>query len=280
MSGRPCRAAAAADDSPLGRRLGGLRPRLLLTLGSGLGVLADDVADPTVIGYDQVGLPGTTVAGHAGRLVAGTLHGLPVLVQQGRVHLYEGASPDQVAACVGAAAAVGVDTFLVTNAAGGIAPHLRGGDLLVLSDHLNLTGSSPLVGRDGPPRFLDLSDAYDPGLRRLAHSAAAETGQRLTEAVYAGVVGPAYETPAEVRMLRTLGADAVGMSTVVEVIAARALGLRVLGLSLVANVHAPDAPPADHATVLEAARGGAAGLGALLRALLPRLAGGGSPAAH
>jgi purine-nucleoside phosphorylase len=250
----------------LAARLGDFRPRVLLTLGSGLGDLADDVDQPVVVPYADVGLPDSTVPGHAGRLVAGTLAGVPVLVQQGRVHLYEQAAPAQVVACVRVAAALGAETLVVTNAAGGLAPDLVPGDLMVLTDHLNLTGTTPLVG----PAFVDMGVAYDPGLRAAAHDAAARVDEHLVEGVYAGLRGPAFETPAEVRMLRTLGADAVGMSTVLEVIAAVQDGLRVVGFSLITNVHGPGVTT-DHADVLEAGRTAGPRLAEVIASLLPRL---------
>ncbi|MBW3602020.1 MAG: purine-nucleoside phosphorylase [Actinobacteria bacterium] len=255
----------------LAARLGDRRPRVLVTLGSGLGALADDVADPTVVPFADAGLPAAGVPGHEGRFVAGRLHGAGVLVQQGRLHLYEGVGAAAVTACVRAAAAVGVDTFVVTNAAGGLRSTLRPGDLLCLTDHLNLTGHNPLAGL-WPPPFVDMADAYDPGLRGQAHEAAARAGERLVDGVYAGVLGPAFETPAEVRMLRAMGADAVGMSTVAEVVAARAAGMRVLGLSLVTNVHRGTGAPTAHDEVLRVGREAGPRLAAVLRALLPRLA--------
>ena len=244
------------------------RPRILLTLGSGLGALVDHVQDPVVIPFADVGLPVSTVPGHAGRLIAGNLAGAEVLVQAGRVHLYEGRSADEVAACVRLAAATGVETFVVTNAAGGLDPVMEPGDLMLIADHLNLTGTSPLLGA---PTFVDMAGAYDPGLRATALTAALQIGVALREGVYAGLTGPAYETPAEVAMLRGFGADAVGMSTVSEVLAARALGLRVLGFSLITNVHRPGGTPTDHAEVLDV--GGTAGprLAELLATLLPAL---------
>lgn len=263
-------AGQRAVATRLRAELGDLRPRVLLTLGSGLGGFAGEVRGAVTVPFRAVGLPESSVPGHEGRLVAGTVAGVPVLVQQGRVHLYEGHPAAAVAACVRAAAALGVDTFVVTNAAGGIAPTLSPGVLLLITDHLNLTGTSPLLGG---PAFTDLRDAYDPGLRAAAHAAAHEVGQSLAEGVYAGLVGPAYETPAEVRMLRTLGADAVGMSTVTEVIAARTAGLRVVGFSLVTNVHRPDDPaPTAHEEVLAAGADAGPRLGAVITALLPRLA--------
>jgi purine-nucleoside phosphorylase len=247
-------------------RLADRRPRILLTLGSGLGHLADEVADPIWVPFPDVGLPSSSVPGHAGRLVAGDLAGVPVLVQQGRVHLYEGLEPGDVVACVRAAAALGVDTFLVTNAAGGLDQDFAPGDLMLVTDHLNLTGATPLSG----PEFIDMAEAYDPGLRAAALTAAAQAGEALVEGVYAGLRGPAYETAAEVAMLRTLGADAVGMSTVLEVIAARAAGLRVLGCSVITNVHRPGAAT-DHAEVLDVGRVAGPRLAGVVRALLPQL---------
>jgi purine-nucleoside phosphorylase len=253
-------------STALAERLGGFRPQVLLTLGSGLGGLADEVADPMVVPAAEVGLPTSRVPGHAGRLVAGTLAGVPVLVQQGRVHLYEGWSAAEVAATVRAAATAGVGTFVVTNAAGGIALDIDPGDLLLITDHLNLTATSPLLGG---PAFVDLRDAYDPALRAAALAAAAARSERLVEGVYAGLVGPAYETPAEVTMLRTLGAAAVGMSTVNEVIAARALGLRVTGFSLITNVHRPGGTPTAHTEVLDVAALAGPRLAAIVAEFLP-----------
>jgi purine-nucleoside phosphorylase len=235
----------------LAERLDGRRPRVLMTLGSGLGGLADGIADAVVIPNRDIGLPDPTVPGHAGRLVCGTLGGLEVLAQQGRVHLYEGVSVGTVTAGVEAAAMVGVETFVVTNAAGGLNASYQPGDLMLITDQLNLTGTSPLVGL-AQPHFLDMAGAYDAALRQRAHAVAERRGQRLHDGVYAGLVGPAFETPAEVAMLGTLGADAVGMSTVSEVIAARAHGLRVVGFSLITNVHRPGGTPTTHAEVLEA----------------------------
>ena len=247
-------------------RLEGRQPRLLLTLGSGLGHLADEVDEPVTVPFADVGLPTSTVPGHAGRLVAGDLAGVPVLVQQGRVHLYEDIDRADVVACVRAAGALAVDTFVVTNAAGGLAQDFSPGDLMLVTDHLNLTGTTPLRG----PEFVDMADAYDARLRTAAAAAAEECGEALVEGVYAGLRGPAYETPAEVAMLRTLGADAVGMSTVLEVIAARAAGMRVLGCSVITNVHRPGAAT-DHEEVLDVGRVAGPRLAAVIRTLLPRL---------
>ena len=252
----------------LAERLAGFAPRVLLTLGSGLGALADEIPDPLTVPFADIGLPASTVPGHAGRLVAGTLAGVPVLVAQGRVHLYEGAPVGRVVACVRAAAEVGVTSFVVTNAAGGLDPAFVAGDLMLLRDHLNLTGASPLLGG---PTFIDMADAYDPALRAAALAAAADAGERLVEGVYAGLVGPAFETPAEVAMLRGFGASAVGMSTVSEVIAARALGLRVAGFSLITNVHRPGGTPTHHAEVLDVGAAAGPRLAVVLRGLIAGL---------
>jgi purine-nucleoside phosphorylase len=255
----------------LARRLEGRKPRVLLTLGSGLGQLADEVKDPLVLAFAEIGLPDPTVPGHAGRLVVGNLHGVEVAVQQGRLHLYEGVPAQQVAACVLALAEIGAETFLVTNAAGGMADDMSPGDIMVVRDHLNLTATSPLIRPGSPPQFVDMANAYDPHLRSLAAVAGEWAGEPLREGVYAGLIGPAYETPAEIHMLRTLGADAVGMSTVSEVIAARSAGMRVCGFSLITNVHRRGGTPTDHAEVLAAAGTGGPRLASVLREMLPQL---------
>jgi purine-nucleoside phosphorylase len=251
-------------------RLGGRRPKVALVLGSGLGALADDVDDAIALAFSEVGLPPARVPGHAGRLIAGTLAGVEVLVQQGRLHLYEGHSAADVTACVRLAVECGVEALLVTNAAGGLRPaqQQRPGDLMLIADQLNLTGRSPFTG----PHFVNMTAAYDPEFRAAAYAAADVVGERLAEGVYAGLPGPAFETPAEVRMLRTLGADAVGLSTVLEVIAARAAGLRVLGFSLVTNVHSGADASVDHAQVLDVAAAAGPRLAAVVRAVLPALA--------
>jgi purine-nucleoside phosphorylase len=261
-------AQQAEVTAALRERLDGHTPRVLLTLGSGLGSLAAEVTDPLVIPFDEIGLPGSTVPGHQGRLLIGELAGVPVLVQQGRVHLYEGVPEADVVACVRAAAGVGVGTFVVTNAAGGLREDMHPGDLMLIADHLNLSGSTPLRG----PAFIDMAAAYSPALGAVAQEVADERGERLLAGVYAGLRGPAYETPAEVRMLRTLGADAVGMSTVVEVLAARAEGLDVLGFSLITNVHRPGGTPTDHEEVLAAGADAGPRLAGIVRGVLGRLA--------
>lgn len=248
-------------------------PRVLLTLGSGLTSVADAIEDPVDVPVDELpGMPTSTVPGHRAVLRGGRLGPHPVLAQLGRVHLYEGHDADAVTRGVDVAAALGCRVHVVTNAAGGLDPTLVPGDLMVLSDHLNLTGDSPLIGvvRDGAPIFLDMAGAYDRDLRRLAHEVAGELGFELREGVYAGLRGPAYETPAEVAMLRTLGAQAAGMSTVLEVIAARSHGLRILGVSSVTNVHG-EGVATSHAEVLEVGARAAARLGELLVHVIRRI---------
>lgn len=217
-------------------------PKVALVLGSGLGGLAERIADPRIVSYGDVsGMPTSGVAGHAGRFVMGTLASVPVIAMQGRVHLYEGHTPDRVAFGVRVMAALGARVLIVTNAAGGIAPDLAAGSLMVIDDHLNLTGRNSLVGINNDalgPRFPDMTCAYDRDLAALCMLTGKTLGIALAHGVYAGMLGPSYETPAEVRMLRTLGADAVGMSTVLEVIAARHMGVRCLGISCITNAAA------------------------------------------
>ena len=253
------------------QRLEGRVPRVLLTLGSGLGELADEVIDPLVLDFADIGLPQPTVPGHAGRLVVGELHGVCVAVQQGRLHLYEDVPVSDVTACVRAVAEAGADIFLVTNAAGGLAEHMDPGDIMVIADHLNLTGHSPLINGGQPPNFLDLTQTYDAALRACALDAARDSDIPAAEGVYAGLTGPAYETPAEINMLRIVGADAVGMSTVMEVIAARAAGMRVAGFSIITNVHRPGGTPTNHSEVLATADHGGPRLASILREVLVRL---------
>jgi purine-nucleoside phosphorylase len=248
---------------------------VLLVLGSGLGPVADAVEGGVAIPFaDLPGYPPAGVAGHEGRYVAGALEGRTVLVQQGRYHVYEGHAMDVVAGPVRVAAALGIGTALVTNAAGGIRPGLRPGSLVLIEDHLNLQLRSPLIGPpgEGEPRFPDMTAAYDPSLRARAQEEAAALGIDLVPGVYAAVTGPAYETPAEVRMLERMGADVVGMSTVAEVLAARALGMRILGLSLVTNLAAGIGDePMDHADVLQVGMASRARMEQLVRAVLARL---------
>jgi purine-nucleoside phosphorylase len=229
-----------------------------LVLGSGLGDYANSLEDARAIPYAEIPhMPLSGVLGHAGNLVTGGRAGKRVVAMQGRAHLYEGNSPSKVVFGVRLMGLLGAETLIVTNAAGGIAPDLEAGDLMAIRDQLNLTGTSSLVGpndeRQGP-RFLDMSAAFDPELIEIASGSATGLGFELRRGVYAGLLGPAYETPAEVRMLRTLGADAVGMSTVLEVLAARHMGLRVLGISCISNLAAGISEvPLSHQEVTETA---------------------------
>ena len=251
-------------------------PSVILVLGSGLGAMAEEIADPVAIPYAEIpGFPRSTVAGHAGRLVAGMVNGVEAVAMQGRFHLYEGWEPSMVALPIRVLAALGAGTLVVSNAAGGLRPGMKAGDLMLIADHLNLMGKNPLTGPTlaGEERFPDMSAPYDAELRREAAALALEQRIRLDEGVYAAVLGPSYETPAEIRMLRTLGADAVGMSTVPEVIAARALGLRVLGISLISNLAAGISPvPLSHAEVMQAGALVQGRFTRLVKELLPRIA--------
>ncbi|MCK8486252.1 purine-nucleoside phosphorylase [Paenibacillus sp. MBLB2552] len=217
-----------------------LTPKVGLILGSGLGVLADHIEQPVSIDYRDIPFfPQSTVEGHAGELLIGTVQGTAVVLMKGRFHMYEGYGPEMTAFPVRVMKELGVTTLLVTNAAGGVNTSYEPGDLMLISDHLNLTGRNPLVGPNDEElgaRFPDMSQAYSRRLREIARKIAADRGVPLQEGVYAGLLGPTYETPAEIRMLRTLGADAVGMSTVSETIVARHAGIEVLGISCISNM--------------------------------------------
>jgi purine-nucleoside phosphorylase len=261
-----------------------LRPRVTVVLGSGLGAFADELADPTEIPYSEIpGWPCSTAIGHAGKLVFGKLGTLEVAAMAGRVHLYEGYTPAQVTFGVRVLGSLGVRSIVLTNAAGGINLALERGGLVLISDHINLQASNPLVGPNNDaqgPRFPDMSEAYSRQLRTLAHEVGSELGIRLAEGVYAAVLGPSYETPAEIRYLRTIGADLVGMSTVPEVIVANHMGIRVLGISCVTNMAAGILPQKiSHSEVLETGEMVRATLVGFLRALLPKVGQDSSPAA-
>ncbi|WP_409346521.1 purine-nucleoside phosphorylase [Paenibacillus sp. MBLB4367] len=218
------------------------KPEVGLILGSGLGVLAELIENATVIPYEDIPyFPVSTVEGHAGELVAGTVQGKSVLMMKGRFHLYEGYDGSAVSFPVRVMKALGVRTLIVTNAAGGVNTGFQVGELMLIADHINLMNRSPLIGPNDPAfgvRFPDMSEAYARRLRTIARDVAAGQGIRLQEGVYTGLLGPTYETPAEIRMVRTLGGDAVGMSTVPEVIAARHAGIEVLGISCITNMAA------------------------------------------
>jgi len=254
-----------------------LEPVVGVVLGSGLGGLADEVQDRLELPCDQIpGWPISTAIGHAGVLVLGTVAEVPVAVVQGRVHLYEGIGADRAVFGIRVLARLGVRTLVVTNAAGAIDESYRPGMLVLISDHVNLMGTSPLVGPNDDalgPRFPDMSDAYDPELRRVAREAAARLGLELGEGVYAAWLGPQFETPAEIRFGRAVGANLAGMSTVPEVIAARHLGLRCLGISVVTNMAAGVVEgKLGHEEVLAVGAEAQPRLTALLREVLPALA--------
>ncbi len=244
-------------------------PELVLVLGSGLGKVAEQLTDRRVISAKQLpGYPISTVAGHAGAVHQGVLGGRQVMILSGRVHLYEGHAPAVVVRPLRAAVTRGAKTVVLTNAAGGVNGAFAPGTLMAVEDHLNLQGTSPLIGPNDPergPRFPDMSDLYSADLRRQLFDAAASKDIRLVKGVYAGLLGPTYETPAEVRMLATLGADAVGMSTVQEAIAVRHLGARVAAISCITNAAAGiSKTPLRHDEVEAAGAGAASELLALL----------------
>jgi xanthosine phosphorylase len=241
-------------------RRAGTRPRLGVVLGSGLGMVAEAVSAPVEIAYDELpGFPRPTVPGHGGHVVLGQIGGVPVALLQGRAHLYEGGDLDELRTPVRALRAAGAEVLLLTNAAGSLRPELGPGELMLITDHINLTGTNVLAGPNDDelgPRFPSLRDAYDPELRYELQLSARELGIRLAEGVYLAVRGPSFETPAEIRAFRTLGADAVGMSTVHETIVARHCGLRVAALSAITNLAEgmSDEPLSHEQTLLDAAR--------------------------
>ena len=244
-------AAAIRERAPFEGRVG-------LILGTGLGALAGEIEADVVIPYGEIpGFALATVEAHDGRLLIGKLGGVPVVAMQGRLHLYEGYSPYEVTFPVRVLATLGVDALLISNAAGGMNPHFRKGDLMLVTDHINLQGANPLVGPnvdDWGPRFPDMSEPYDVALRERAERVALDAGIRLHQGVYVAVVGPNLETRAEYRFLRQIGADVVGMSTVPETVVARHMGLRVMAVSVVTDECFPDAlAPVTLADVLAAA---------------------------
>lgn len=251
------------------------RPDVAVILGSGLSDVLSLAGERKLKFADIPEFPVPTVAGHSGEVAVGTLEGREVLVQRGRLHHYEGYDLGEVVFPVRVYAMLGVRTLVITNAAGGIAPGLAPGDLVLISDHINMMGKNPLWGpnlAEFGPRFPDMSAAYDPELRRLAKKVGEELGIPLREGVYVATIGPSYETPAEIRAFSLLGADLVGMSTVPEVIAARHAGMRVLGISCVTNLAAGLArAPLSHEEVIEITQRKAAELGRLLSALIPRI---------
>ena len=263
-------------------KLGSLRPAIAIVLGSGLGAVAEAVTEPTLVPYGEIPhFPQSTVAGHSGRMVAGRLGGVPVIVMQGRVHFYEGYTPPQVTFPMRVLGRLGIHTVVLTNAAGGISHTYRIGDLVLIADHINALGFNPLTGPNEPRfgdgertglRFFDMTEAYSRPLRTLAREAARDEGFVMEEGVYLATSGPSFETPAEIRAFRALGADLVGMSTVHEVIVARHMGIEVLGISLVTNAAAGVLnEPIHHEEVMEMGRRVERQFTGLLTALVPQI---------
>jgi purine-nucleoside phosphorylase len=257
------------------KRLGSTQPQVAIVLGSGLGRLADEVEHATRVPYGDIpGFHVPTVQGHKGELVAGTMSGVPVIMQSGRFHMYEGHPAHVSVLPTRVFASLGAKVLIVTNAAGGIRREFGPGTLMAISDHINLTGRNPLEGdvMPGEMRFPDMTTAYDPELRDVAHRVAMSLGITLAEGVYAALLGPTYETPAEIRMLERLGADAVGMSTAPETIVARARGMRVLGISTITNPAAGIShAPLHHAEVMEVANRMAESLSRLVRGVIAEI---------
>lgn len=251
-------------------------PDVALILGSGLGALADEMTDAVAIPFHEIpGLPAAAVVGHAGQMVLGELDGVTCVMLQGRFHLYEGHDAATVGLPTRIMLGLGARALVVTNAAGGINRSFRAGDLMLIDDHINFMGCNPLTGAvvPGDARFPDMTRAYDPALQALAAEAALAEGIRLVRGVYAAVLGPSYETPAEVRMLERLGADAVGMSTVPEVLVARARGAPVLGVSLISNAAAGlSTAPLTHDEVMAAGEEARGRFGRLVRGVVRRFA--------
>jgi purine-nucleoside phosphorylase len=267
-------AARVAADA-IRTHIGDAKPSVAIVLGSGLGGLADEIESPTRINYRDIpGFPTATVAGHAGALISGTLRGKSVVALAGRFHLYEGHEVRLAAFPARVVHALGVKTLIVSNAAGGVNRMWQPGDIMLIRDHINLMFQNPLIGgvEEGDLRFPDMSDPYDPQLAELARAVAREQGLNLREGVYASLSGPAYETPAEVRMLSILGADATGMSTVPEVLVARAIGMRVLGFSCITNLACGlSNTPITHADVLETTERVAGAFKALVGGVVARI---------
>lgn len=253
-----------------------LRPHIGIVLGSGLGAFAEQIEGAAAISFAEIPhFPQSTVPGHSGRLVIGTIAGTAVAVMQGRVHAYEGYSSEEVTFPVRVLGRMGVRTLVLTNAAGGINPAFRQGQLALIADQINFSGRNPVAGPNDErfgPRFFDMSEAYSARLRRLAHEAAKSMNLDLEEGVYLSVLGPSFETPAEIRAFRTLGSDLVGMSTVQETIAARHIGIEVLGISCVTNMAAGiQAEPLSHEEVMETGRQVEARLAELLKRVVAGL---------
>ena len=276
MKGEYSADAARKAAQAIAKRAGERHPTVAVILGSGLGGLANAIENAARIPFGDIpGFPEATVVGHEGAAIVGSLGDREVVALSGRFHMYEGHPAALAAFPVRVFHAMGVRELFVSNAAGGISSRLAVGDLMMISDHLNLMGANPLVGpaQEGDIRFPDMTDAYDPGLRKVLRTTAEKLDIPVREGVYAGLLGPSYETPSEVKMLRLLGADAVGMSTVPEVIMARALGIRVAGISCITNAAAGVTGSAlSHAEVLETTRRVSGAFEALVTEYLSRSA--------
>lgn len=254
----------------------GFRPKVGIVLGTGLGSISGQLENNVSVAYADIpGYPASTVDSHSGRFSLGLLRGVPVILQEGRCHLYEGYSPEEVALGVRIMAELGAGSLVITNAAGGLDPAFRAGSAMLIADHINFTGLSPLTGvgdMPGRSRFTDMSRVYDPALMALAEEAARRLDIVLEKGVYLGLRGPQMETPAETRMFRLWGADAVGMSTVTEVIAARHMGLRVLGLSALSNINLPESmAPVPIEEVIEVSGRAAVALEKIILAVLEKI---------
>ncbi|MFP4004820.1 MAG: purine-nucleoside phosphorylase [Alphaproteobacteria bacterium] len=277
-TGREQRAAVRRAARAVQDRHEGPFPKVALVLGSGLGGFGERLELDAVIPYTEIpGFPVSTVAGHAGRLLIGRAGGTPAACMQGRVHLYEGRPAQALALPVRMLRALGAETLILTNAAGGLRPDLTPGSLMIVEDHINLSGANPLTGlndEETGPRFPDMSEAYDADLRARLKQAADEEAVPISSGVYVQLPGPSFETPAEIRMLRTLGADAVGMSTAIECIAARHCGLRVAAVSVITNLAAGLSPqPLSHEETVRVAAQAGENLGRVLLRFLNELRG-------
>ncbi len=252
------------------------KPYIGLVMGTGLGEGVDSIKEAVSVDYRDVpGFPVSTVAGHRGRLISGHLKGKPVLAMQGRFHYYEGYSMKEVTFPIRVMQLLGVKTLIVSNASGGIHPLFVPGDIMIITDHINLTGGNPLIGPnvdDWGPRFPDMTQVYDRGLMAMAEAAALENGIRVQKGVYVGLAGPSLETRAEIRFLKTIGADAVGLSTIPEVIAAVHAGMAILGLSVITNMNLPDNPkPCQVGEVIATAERAAPRLQAIISGVIEKL---------
>jgi purine-nucleoside phosphorylase len=272
MNGEVTQKDIDAATEVVSKAIKGKVPEVAIVLGSGLGHLGDRVTDAVHIPYDKIpGFHVPTVPGHKGELVCGMLGGKFVLVQSGRFHGYEGYSADETCLPMRVFATLGIKTLIITNAAGGVRREFKPGTLMILNDHVNMTGRNPLIGpvRPGETRFPDMTNPYDPILRLVARKVARERGIPIEEGVYLGLMGPTYETPAEVRMVAAMGGDGVGMSTVLEVIVARARGMRCLGISTITNPAAGiSLTPLNHEEVMETAAKVGESLGQLVEGVL------------